>query len=114
MSVEYIPIVKQGYSVRLANKQQSEEILHGFNERSRKILAEGFVQQEYEKFAAKMLNGYLTAFLGKNLLLRVLNKLSGNKLAEILHSNKSLVRIRNYIECEVHRELVLAGLKGKR
>ena len=114
MSVGYIPIVKQGNGVRLANKQRSEEILHGFNERSKQILDDGFVQQEYGKFATQMLNGYLTAFLGKNLLLRVLNKLSGNKLAEKLHSYESLVRIRNYIECEAHRELVLAGLKEKR
>jgi poly-gamma-glutamate capsule biosynthesis protein CapA/YwtB (metallophosphatase superfamily) len=114
MSVEYIPIVKQGNGVRLANKQRSEEILHGFNERSKQILNDSFIQQEYDRFAAQMLNGYLTAFLGNNLLLRVLNKLSRNKLADKLHSKESLVRIRNYIECEAHRELVLTGLKEKR
>jgi hypothetical protein len=77
MSVEYILIVKQGNGVRLANKQQSEEILHGFNERSREILAEGFTQQEYDRYAAQMLNKYLTAFHGDNLFFRVLNNYLG-------------------------------------
>jgi len=111
MSVKYIPIVKQGNGVRLANKQQSEEILKGFNERSKQILDEGFVQQEYNKFADQMLNGYLTAFQGNNLFFRVLNKLSGHKLATKLYTNYSLTVIQNFVECEAHRELVLAGLK---
>jgi poly-gamma-glutamate capsule biosynthesis protein CapA/YwtB (metallophosphatase superfamily) len=114
ISIEYIPIVKQGNGVRLANKQQSEEILYGFNERSRQILDEAFVQQEYSKFAAQMLNGYLTAFHGNNLFFRVVNKLCRHTLATKLYTDKSLTVIQNFIECEAHRELVLAGLKHKK
>ncbi|WP_066633804.1 CapA family protein [Desulfolucanica intricata] len=114
MLLEYIPIVKQGYGVRLASKQQAEEILHGFEERSRQILDETFVQQEYSKFAAQMLNGYLTAFHGNNLFFRVFNKLCRHKLATKLYTDKSLTVIQNFIECEAHRELVLAGLKSYR
>jgi poly-gamma-glutamate capsule biosynthesis protein CapA/YwtB (metallophosphatase superfamily) len=114
MSVEYVPIVKQGYGVRLANKQQSEEILYGFNERSRQILDEEFVKQEYDRFAAEMLNGYLTTFHGDNLFFRVLNKLSRHTLASKLYTDKSLTVIQNFIECEAHRELILAGLKHKK
>jgi poly-gamma-glutamate capsule biosynthesis protein CapA/YwtB (metallophosphatase superfamily) len=113
ISIEYIPIVKQGNGVRLANKQQSEEILHGFNERSRQILDEEFVKQEYDRFAAEMLNGYLTAFHGDNVFFRVLNKLSRHTLATKLYTNYSLTVIQNFIECEAHRELILAGLKHK-
>jgi hypothetical protein len=112
MTVEYIPIVKQGYGVRLANKQQSEEILHGFNERSKQILDEGFIQQEYDRYAAQMFNKYLTAFHGNNLFFRVLNKLSRHTLVSKLYTDKSLTVIRNFVECEAHRELVLAGLKS--
>jgi poly-gamma-glutamate capsule biosynthesis protein CapA/YwtB (metallophosphatase superfamily) len=114
MSVEYIPVVKQGHGVRLASKQRSEEILHGFNERSRQILDERFIQQEYDRFAEEMLNGYLAAFHGNNLLFRVLNKLSRHTLAPKLYTDKSLTVIRNFVECEAHRELVLAGLKSYR
>jgi poly-gamma-glutamate capsule biosynthesis protein CapA/YwtB (metallophosphatase superfamily) len=114
ISIEYIPIVKQGNGVRLANKQQSEEILYGFNERSRLILDEEFVKQEYDRFAAEMLNGYLTAFHGDNLFFRVLNKLSRHTLASKLYTDKSLTVIQNFIECEAHRELILAGLKHKK
>lgn len=113
MSVEYIPIVKKGCGVRLADKQHSEEILHDFHERSRQVSDDDFIQQEYDEFAAQMLNGYLTAFLGNNLLIRVLNKLNGNKLGAKLHSGESLVRLRNIVECEAHRELLINGLRFK-
>jgi hypothetical protein len=113
MSVEYIPIVKQGRGIRLADKQHSEEVLRDFYERSDQILNENFIQQEYDKFAAEMLKGYLNAFHGNNLLFRVLNRLCRHKLTNNLYSDKSLTVIRNYIECEAHRELVLTGLKNK-
>jgi hypothetical protein len=114
MTVEYIPIVKQGCGVRLADKQHSEEILRDFYKRSEQILKEGFIQQEYDKFAAQMLKRYLNAFHGNNLLFRVLNKLCRHKLTTKLYSDKSLTVMQNFIECEAHRELVLAGLKSYR
>ena len=114
MSVDYIPIVKHGHTVRLANKQQWGEIMQGFEERSRQILDRQFVRQEYDKFAAQMLNRYLAAFHGNTLLFKVLNKLCRNTLANRLFTKKALTAIQNYIECEAHRELVLAGLKSRR
>ncbi|NLD47236.1 MAG: CapA family protein [Clostridiaceae bacterium] len=114
MSIEYIPIVKQGRGIRLADKQHSEEILRDFYKRSDQILNENFIQQEYDKFAAEMLEGYLKAFHGNNLLFRVLNKLCRHKLITKLYSDKSLTIIQNFVECEAHRELVLAGLKSYR
>ncbi len=114
MSVDYIPIVKHGHTVRLAKKQQWKEIMQGFEERSRQILDRQFVRQEYDKFAAQMLNRYLAAFHGNTLLFKVLNKLCRNTLANRLFTKKALTVIQNYIECEAHRELVLAGLKSRR
>ena len=113
ISVEYIPIVKYGNGVRLANEQQSEEILQGFNERSRQILDEAFVQQEYDKFAAQMLNGYLEIFHGRNIISRILNKLFRHKRMTRIYSTTDLTAIQNIVECEAHRELVLTGLKNK-
>lgn len=114
VTVEYIPTVKHEHGVRLANEQQSREILQAFNKRSEQILDKDFVCQEYKKFAAQMLNGYLAIFHGRNLFFRVLNKLCGHKLASKLYTKKSLTAIQNIVECEAHRELVLAGLKSYR
>lgn len=114
MSVEYIPIVKHGSSVRLADKLNSEKILQDFCKRSRQILDEGFVQETYNIFAGQMLNDYLAAFHGNNMVFRVLNKLCGHKLANKIYPKKSLTVMENFIECEAHRELVLAGLKERR
>ncbi|MDD3267586.1 MAG: CapA family protein [Burkholderiales bacterium] len=111
MSVEYIPIVKHSNVIRLADNQQSEEILQGFNDRSRQILDEGFVQQEYGKYAAQMLNGYLETFHGRHIISRIQNKLFNHKRMKLIYSDNDLITIQNILECEAHRELMLAGLK---
>lgn len=113
ISAEYIPLVKKGSGVRLADKQHAEQIMQNFSRRSSQIVKEAFVQAEYERFATQMISGYLTAFLGDNYFFRVLNKLSGHRLATKLHSNKSFIKMRNYLECEAHRELLLTGLNAK-
>jgi poly-gamma-glutamate capsule biosynthesis protein CapA/YwtB (metallophosphatase superfamily) len=114
MSVEYIPIVKHGKSVRLADKLNSEKILQDFYERSRQILDEGFIQESYNEFAAQMLNGYLEILHGRNIISRILNKLSKHKRMKQIYSANDFITIQNIVECEAHRELVLAGLKSYR
>lgn len=111
MSVEYIPIVKHGNVIRLADEQQSEEIMQGFNERSRQILDEGFVQQEYDKFADQMLNGYLEIFHGRRIISRILNKLFRHRRMKRIYSENDLITMQNIVECEAHKELLQTGLK---
>lgn len=108
--VQYIPIVKHGNGVRLADPQQSSAILESFLQRSRQILQPGFIQAEYERFAAEMINYYLTSFAGDGLMFRIMNKLCGHDLARRSHSSLSLARVLNYVRCEAHRELLMTGL----
>lgn len=110
MAVEFIPIVKHGNVVRLADPQQSAAILESFAERSRQILQPGFIQAEYERFAAEMINYYLTSFGGDGLMFRIMNKLGGHDLVRKSHSSLSLARVLNYVRCEAHRELLMTGL----
>lgn len=110
MKVEYIPIVKAGNAVRLANEKQSKEILQGLMQRSIEIQQEGFIEKRYTEFAEQMHRGYLVGLHGNNLIFKVLNKICRYKLTGKLYSEKLLLKIRNIIECEAHRELILKGL----
>ena len=118
--VSYIPLKKHGNGVRLAEGGTALEIMEGFSKRSEEIKQEGFIEEQYEKFAASMIERYLSAFCGikRTFFYKVLDKLSGHRLTKWIlkrkYSGKGKLALRNYIECEAHRELLLNGLcRGK-
>ncbi len=114
--ISYIPVVKNGSGVRLAGKDEGESIVEGFRRRSEEILRDGFIEEKYLAFSEKMLRNYLMTFsgLGNSFAFRLFNKLSGHRLEKLVlrtkYPEKTAIAMRNYIECEAHRELVLRGL----
>lgn len=117
VSTIFHPLLKCEEKVRLASADRAEKILNEFNDRSKKILSAEFVQTEYVKYSASMINSYLSGFLGapnRNLLIRIINKLTGYKFLnwriKKRFKNRDRLVFRNYIECEAHRELILQGL----
>ena len=114
-SVDYIPIKKEGIAVRLNTKTEAKEILEGFERRRNETLRPGFIENKYKRFAEKNRNGYIIQLMGKkSLVFRALNKLTGYRLQDriaIRYINQCGLGIRNYIEYEAHRELLIDGLK---
>ena len=113
--ISYIPLVKKDHAIRLASGEAAAQILNAFRKRSEEITEEGFIEKEYSKFAKSRLNSYLLALHGKDSsAFRAANKLSGGKLRESklekIYDKEQLAAIRNFIECEAHRELLLKGL----
>lgn len=116
-AVEYYPLRKVNEKVRLADKEEGAKIIENFISRSHSIKDEKKVKEMYQKFAEEMLPNYLATFSGKrNLMIRVFNKLSGYKLYKSIIEHKykkyEKIAVRNYIECEAHRELVIQGLRN--
>ena len=117
--IEYFPIEKNGFGIRLAEAEIREKILFDFYQRSELIKDVEFVEKEYMKFAKKMLNDYLLTCSGYNhkLWQKILNRLSGRRLYNFFgkktYSSKDLLAIRNFIECEAHRELFIEGLRDR-
>lgn len=118
--IHYYPLSKDGASVKLASKDSSEDIMAEFAQRSRQILSPGFVSKEYDRFADSYLENYLFAFSGqsKNFTNAVLNKLTNQHYNQWVlkrkYTEKRKIAMRNYIECESHRELLLHGLQRKK
>ena len=117
VSTIFHPLLKCKEKVSLASVDRAENILNEFNNRSKNILSADFVQTEYTKYSASMINSYLSGFLGtsnRNLLIRIINKLACYKFLnwriKKRFKNKDRLVFRNYIECEAHRELILQGL----
>lgn len=115
--IDYIPIIKEENKVRLATDQKAEEILKAFHARSEEILRPGFVQERYNQLAESVLSDYILFFRGINIrgkAYRIINKLTRSKARRAIV--KSIIKkrgygMRNYIECESHRELFLQGLE---
>ena len=118
-SISYIPIVKNKETVRLASETEKTIILNGFYERSKAILEADRVQLEYDKFASEMLFTYLYSISGfrSNIFFRVINKVTQNRFGKWYlfkkYNKQSLLILQNYIECEAHRELFIAGVKNR-
>jgi poly-gamma-glutamate synthesis protein (capsule biosynthesis protein) len=115
VQIDYIPIVKTGNGVRLAVGQAAEDIPIAFHKRSSEILKSGFVEQQYRQFAQENIQSYLRRFSGfGKWLSRIDRKLLNGMLLKRKYDKKQLLAIQNYIECEAHRELVIAGLKSEK
>ena len=95
---------------------EAKEILEAFIRRSAEIADPQFVEKQYRAFARSNLKQYLNYFSGKQnrFMFKVINKLSGHRYENYSserYKRKTGAGIRNYIECEAHRELITEGLK---
>lgn len=92
---------------------QAEKILAEFFKRSEQINEPGFVEDEYARLAAKSMSTFLGPFLpgSRTIFWRALNVLMGRQLGRRFITTKRAFSALNYIECEAHSELFIAGLK---
>lgn len=91
--------------------KRAEDILEAFHKRSSEILKNGFVEQQYQKFAKENTQLYLRKFSGfGKWLSRIDRKLLNGMISKRKYDRKQLLVLQNYIKCEAHRELILAGL----
>lgn len=114
-SVSYIPLEKTTQGTHLAAGETAEQILSDFAARSMEIRDPEAMEQRYNDFADAVRQDYLTQLGGaENLLFRVFNKLLGNRLRRIRNKKRypkqQCLKLRNYIECEAYRELLLWSL----
>ena len=119
LQIGYIPLLKAKNGVRVAKGPLADEILKGFDVRSAEIQQPGFIEKKYASFAETMISGYLISCGGRRSILeRVINRLSGGcysrfKACVRYGKTHDVMAIRNYIECEAHRELFLEGLRER-
>jgi len=112
INIDYIPIVKKGNCIRLADEEEMTEILNSFQHRSIELLNEDYLEQKYQEFAKANLQTYLRKISGLGrLFFSIDNRLFNGKLLKKIYNKKKLLALQNYIECEAHRELLIAGLK---
>lgn len=115
--IDYIPIIKEGARIRLAQNEDKKNILDGFMTRSKEIQNPGFVKATYERYANEYVIDLLTIASGKrySLLTKLLNKMiGGNRLIKKLlfmrYTQKKRIVLLNRITCESYNELFTSGI----
>ena len=112
--IGYIPILKDGFAVRLADEKSKYEILNNFYNRSEEIKKEDFIEKKYEIFSKENIDNYLYSLSGINRWLKGIDKyIFKGFFIRSYFNKKKLLTIQNYIECEAHRELLLRELKKR-
>jgi len=116
LDVSYLCVEKDGSRVKLAPEERSKQILEEFYHRSREISLEGFVERNYARYAQTMTQGYLLRVAGKRgFLTKLLNRLTGGRYLKLRlrrrYGKQARLSLQNTVECEAHRELLLAGIK---
>lgn len=115
VKVDYIPIVTTEIGIRLAQKDEAQEILEGFYERSREILEQDIIEEKYYEFSKDNIDNYLRHFLGfGKWKSRIDRKILKGYLLNKKINKEYLLAIENFTECEAHRELLLRGIKSRR
>lgn len=119
-NVSYIPLKKQENTVRLADGDEAKKIMDGFWERSEEIKDSGAVAARYSELSDRMLEYYIFSIgsvNSKSFFFRALNKLTGRRFSKWVlkrkFGNKRLLEMKNHIECEAHRELLLSAINRK-
>jgi poly-gamma-glutamate synthesis protein (capsule biosynthesis protein) len=117
-NVSYIPLrlSEDGSSISIANEYDSKRILDSFRKRSKMIMTDNYIEDEYSKFALKSIDFYLSILSGQeSFAFKVANKCSFGFLKRMRnkkrYTKKQLLAIQNFIEYEAHRELLIQGIK---
>ena len=100
--------------MRFASERKQQEILNGFYKRSKEIKQPEFINKKYGAFAEQMEREYLLRFsgaFGRNIFVKVLNKLTSYGFMRKFYSIDSQLAIENAIDCEAHRELAIEAMR---
>lgn len=111
--ISYIPYCKiSGGRIRLAAETLQDTLLKGFFMRSEEIKDPSVVSEKFQDFSKSLALMYLNSLHGNNFLFRLMRKVFGKQFVKKLYFYPdSYNQIVNFIECECHREVLLAGLK---
>ena len=103
-SMKLLPFVQSDSSLgaRVMDAEKAEAFLRDLAAKSRAILDDQYVREEWRRFCEERKHGYLSVLFGHNRLFRVANR--HGHLARVLYNSSRLLGTRNVICCETHRE----------
>lgn len=103
-SMEIIPFVQSDPvpGARRMDPETEKKFRVALEEKSRLVQDDAFVQKQWLQFCQENAQGYLSAILGHNRILRKLNV--NGWFTRLFYGKSQMLGVRNCICCETHRE----------
>lgn len=104
--MEIVPFVQSnpGPGARRLDAERELECRRRLEARARQVAEDTFVKAEWLKFCDTNKHDYMSSLLGHNRVLAKLNK--RGMVEKLLHGKLPLLRARNIVLCETHREAI--------
>lgn len=98
-------VVSKKDGVYKANENRKKQVLSEIEALSNNWTAE-FIEEEWDKFCAEKKALYYPMLYGKNRIYNKINRLTKNKLFDVLTNKKKKMTTMNLIRCDAHSEVV--------
>ncbi len=107
--------VKPKDTIRLASPEEERQILQAFEDRSRELADEEAVRRHFREYVDFRRPQNMDTIAGRSLLYKAYNKVTRHRRRDDWffreYGTDQLLRLLNFIDCETHRETLLAFLK---
>lgn len=117
--LSFTPIKRNGKGITICSSEEATKILEDFYQRGNSLEDSAFMENTYKGFADSWYAPYISLLTGmrNKIIYRVLNRISNRKfekwyISHIYHE-KELLAIKNCIQCEAHRELLLQAIDNR-
>jgi len=111
LKIDFIPLNKRGTGVELASPETAGIIMNDFKNRSEQISIPGFIADQYAKHCIKHGQFFMATTAGFGKTVRRIDKLLNGLFTKCIYTRKKRDVLRNNIQCEAHRELLLKYLR---
>lgn len=105
--VEYIPFMAQPDGIHLLEPDEARKRVDNMKKQSSILNDEKSIQEKWDEFCEKQKGLYLSLALGQGRVFNKLNRIFRNKPIQFLYSKRKLMAVKNLIQCDAHREVVL-------
>ncbi len=108
MKVDFVPFFVKNSKIQIARGVNEKKILLPFFERSKRIDDDVFIRSSFDDFSREQLHMYLS-FLGGygKWMRRIDKKIFNGYFIKRRYSKQRLLPIKNFMECNAHREVLL-------
>jgi len=111
INIEHIPVIVKNGFAELAIDEKRQEILNGFENRSKYIESPDNVQKKFDELCNSVMSNYLFAFRGGSIIAKIINKLTHGSYVKRIYKDKKALQILNNIQCETLQEVSTRSLE---
>jgi poly-gamma-glutamate capsule biosynthesis protein CapA/YwtB (metallophosphatase superfamily) len=106
-ALNFIPVVKDGHKVRLADPEEAAAILEPFRRRSAEIQDPAIVEQRFQAFCEEAKVSYFSGLSQLPGVVRKIDrKLLNDWIVRTIFTHRRRRRLHHYIKCEAHHDVM--------